>query len=403
MTALKVGSELTDIGFRLISELGVGNVGRRWRVQPCESEPDQPIIAKLAEIVEVNDEDTEALCDNISKLAGGEFLEGVGSVIATHWSGDKTFAVIFDIDPTAKNIAPAVAPYEFWHVAHDMVQTIQGLHSHEIVHSAINPDAIYLFESKLVLGDLWWAHREDGEPLVPSFANAYRKTLSERAKRFAAPEIMADGLPSRASDIYSLGKLWYYVLTGVELGAATDMDTSIDGKIRRLLEEMMSEQPDSRPEIFKIEAMVLANMNDGSEEQSDYLSGIGPFELTNELFLAGALVPPEIAVTILDMYSFANVVQIGVAVNGHDQWLTMEGIATQNGANYIAISHAAEMDEGKDTLPLAALRIEDNTLFTLTADELDAVFYNLHISVQQQRARDKRYVESIIGPVKEWK
>jgi hypothetical protein len=413
---------LQDLGYRLIADLGAGLLGRRWKVQPIESAPDKSITSRIAEIVEVENPVVESLCDNLAMLVGVTEIAGIGNVIAAHWVDDKTFVALIDIDSSAHNIPAIINPDGFWDRAAFMFNAIKKLHAREVVHGAICRDIVYVEGDNFVLGDLWWAHDADGKPLHESFRGNYLESLPRDAWAFVAPEVLKGEQPSRQSDIYSLGALWFYLLCGQlprvmpekgniakvkkQLLEAPQPDLlnvhpEFDPEIAGLVREMMRPDPAERAKIFHVEAALLdkATVPVGRE-----IVKRKPFELTSDLYVGISLVPPELTFTVLDVYFYADNIQVGIDQGGHDLWMTLEGIATIDGAIFFALSYAPDSWDRADADPVVAVQFDDKdcSMTTLTSDEFEKVRYQLHIAVQKRLGHNREYVESILGKLREW-
>jgi GNAT superfamily N-acetyltransferase len=142
-------------------------------------------------------------------------------------------------------------------IASQVVSALGAAGFHRIVHDAINPSNLVLVPGQTTEGE--W-------PLVkvlhfggtPKFsAAAFDKSL-----QYASPEQLQHGVVDFRSEIYSLGSTMWFLLTGApppmapsgpmavqptKAGLAADKVSAIPTRIRRLLVQMLSVNPDARP------------------------------------------------------------------------------------------------------------------------------------------------------------
>lgn len=104
-----------------------------------------------------------------------------------------------------------------------IVEAVAALHSAGIVHGRISPDRILLSENKctLIIDPLCGRTAMPASDASGLLASGLGKL---QAEHFLAPEfILPDPTPSKASDVYSLGCLWWWLIHGT---AATQSKSS---------------------------------------------------------------------------------------------------------------------------------------------------------------------------------
>jgi serine/threonine protein kinase len=101
------------------------------------------------------------------------------------------------------------SPVEIFSLFADICDGLAHVHSKGIVHRDIKPANIFLEASRPVAGDFGLCFRFDAESLTETMEVA-------TARWFGAPELRSGHLenPMPCADIYSLGKLLYWLFTG---------------------------------------------------------------------------------------------------------------------------------------------------------------------------------------------
>lgn len=177
--------------------------------------------------------------------------ERKGGVLVLEWvDGPTLFDVIRDHPPAAASILPGgqlVAQIELFK---KIATGVAAVHSARVVHKDLKPQNILVVEASGVfvpkIIDFGIAGEEAG-----AGAGA---TQSVFTWRYLAPEKRKDASVTRGrpADVYSLGMVFLDLIVGLKqtedaAGLLTLLPTNIPGKLRRLLEEMVAEEPMSRP------------------------------------------------------------------------------------------------------------------------------------------------------------
>jgi serine/threonine protein kinase len=148
-------------------------------------------------------------------------------------------------------------------IASQVVSALGAAAFHSIVHRAINPGNLVLAPGQTAEGE--WPlikvlHFVGGPQKLPGSDAAV--AAFDKSLHYASPEQRQKGIVDFRSEIYSLGCTMWFLLTGVPppttpngptamqsmtTGLAADKMAALPTKIRRLLAEMLSENPDARP------------------------------------------------------------------------------------------------------------------------------------------------------------
>lgn len=122
---------------------------------------------------------------------------------------------------------------------------------HSIFHYAINPRNIMLVPGQTPQGDWPLIKMLHFTGLAPALTTSAAAAIDPAAPvRFASPEQLQSGEVDFRSEMYSLGCLLWYLLTGEapHAGAATvETATGMSGPVKRLLSQMLAVDPNERP------------------------------------------------------------------------------------------------------------------------------------------------------------
>ena len=255
-----------------------GPFGTRWIVQT----PEGPY--RLQDRIDLSGEDIPAgLCQNASKLKGRTDHANVTNVLAFEWSQIGSYSHVLDLTPGAYPFS-TLKPSERWNgkqlwlVALQLLSALRHLHRREIVHSALAPETVYVEGENVRIGELWWAHNSDGDPLFDRWTRHLDPIMwPDFLLPYMAPEMLSGAPPNCASDIYSLGAVIYYLLTGraprqASAGSSNglraslyqaaptpllDLRPDIGKKAASFIHHQLDKTPHKRPPMHHLEPMYL--------------------------------------------------------------------------------------------------------------------------------------------------
>ncbi|GAB5402719.1 MAG: serine/threonine-protein kinase [Aureliella sp.] len=128
------------------------------------------------------------------------------------------------VDVVQKNAAQALGPSARWQLFRELVEATAQLHRSGIVHGRIAPDRCLVRDGrgKLLIDPLCG---RAGMPGAESAGIIGTKLQSMALEHFIAPEFLApDPVPSKASDVFALGCLWWWLLDGRPVSSAAAPD-----------------------------------------------------------------------------------------------------------------------------------------------------------------------------------
>lgn len=267
----------TPSGYLFASAMEKGLYGSRWLVtKPDDGE-------RLADFVAPDDDSfLVSLCTNsmFSKGAGASpFAVGI---LDAGWLENGDYYQVLDLDKNALSLAKKterMAEQDVLRLGLNLIRALKHLHKSEFVHAAICPEAVYEEAGTFRLGETWWAHSLTGKTLDPDLFQYFPMNVSPTALRFFAPEVLLGFPPSRESDIYSLGALMFYLLSGetpCSIPAETDPMAVIDNLARQtpksildfsnslsrptvlIVDRLMDKDADARSNIFRFEDLLAS-------------------------------------------------------------------------------------------------------------------------------------------------
>jgi serine/threonine protein kinase len=158
------------------------------------------------------------------------------------------------------------------------------MHRRELVHGTVSPACIYQDGEQLRLADLWFAHNADGDALYSELSSYFPAQPPEYALPFMSPEVLLGYPPKRESDIFSLGAVLFYLLTGeaprdlpppyadeatrealaeAPVKTLAKLRPDLSGELGGLILNMLTIDPGERPSIFLLEG-ICAELVGGS-------------------------------------------------------------------------------------------------------------------------------------------
>lgn len=170
----------------------------------------------------------------ISKSFNHPNVIGVIDSGHTGGSGYPFFVMPHYSDGSLQKAPPkSDSPAALFHLFAGICDGVAHIHSKNVVHRDIKPANIFLHAGRAVVGDLGLCFRFDAESLTETMEVA-------TARWFGAPELRDGHLehPLPCADVYSLGKLLYWLFTG----RVYDRDEQVYGAEECKLSHVMSQR-----------------------------------------------------------------------------------------------------------------------------------------------------------------
>jgi serine/threonine-protein kinase len=149
-------------------------------------------------------------------------------------------------------------------IALQVVAAMGAASFHKISHHALNPGNLLLVPGQTPEGDWPLVKVLHFVGVAPTVGSADTSVASfDKSSHYASPEQLQNGLVDFRSEIYSLGATMWFLLTGAPplvaekgplamqpttIGLSVDKLKGMPKKVRRLLSQMLSVDPEARPQ-----------------------------------------------------------------------------------------------------------------------------------------------------------
>jgi serine/threonine protein kinase len=248
-----------------------GPVGERFVVQSQSHNGE--LVADL--VLNEGDECLTAVCRNAARTRKWTEGSSIANVLEAGWLADGRYFQILQLSPNAVAFDEEPrAESQVLLLAKSLVTSLKHLHSSELIHGALSPACVYQDGDEVRLGELWFVHNADGEPLYRELSQYFPATVPEFAWHFMAPEVLLGYPPTAESDVFSLGAVLFCLLTGqpprdlpalypkaAMLGALAEspikslprLRPDLNGEFGGIILSTLKIDPGERPSIFLLE------------------------------------------------------------------------------------------------------------------------------------------------------
>lgn len=278
--------EFKEMGYQLAGPLPGGPMSMRFAIQGEAYEE-----ARIAEIVMGTSLPLiNMMCHNSVRMKSRTDDQRVMELFKTGWLEDGSYFQITSLPISAATLAESQArqrwnEIDFWLGARDLLGALFHLHRREIVHAAFSPWTVYKSQSGICLADFWWIHNVEGSSLYEDLAEHYLDILPLGFLPFTAPEVLSGVRPSRESDMWSLGAVLFYTLSGTlprRLNTQPPENASgeqirqcwataqrfplrqfcpkLDPVVMGVVESLMEDAPHLRLNPFDLEGFIMGNL-----------------------------------------------------------------------------------------------------------------------------------------------
>lgn len=266
----------------LFKKLESDALGELWRAARLEGQSLGPLVA-LHRLVGSDREAFERTIETASQLVPAmsgstlvkhqsyEMIEGIPAIVHDY-AGGRTLRHIVEKGrggtsnhPRPMAIDQAIAITEKLALASEMIHNIKVGQS-RLVHGAILPQFTWISEDGEV--------RSGGQLLAaPLVASTGKPGVAREINSFLAPELRASSTPTTSSDVYSLGSIFFFLLTGAHATEGAPWRTSkmmvneqsIPHDLQKILEGSLVPDPAARyPSATEMKQDLLKLMNEGA-------------------------------------------------------------------------------------------------------------------------------------------
>ncbi|WP_404383359.1 serine/threonine protein kinase [Knoellia locipacati] len=238
-------------GYDVVEPIGHGGTGTVWSATAPDG---RSVAVKVVQAVDVDDALVELAIlgrirdPHLVRLHEALALpSGEVALVLDHLAGGTVGSVV--------RARGHLRPGEVVTVLSPVAATLARLHGVGIVHGDLSPDNVLL--------DL------DGRPFVSDLgvARIVGEGLAELrgTEGFVAPEVMAGGLPSPASDVHAVGALAWFCLTGEAPGPAVlrgrlgDRAPGVPDLLADAVERALRTRPEDRPDADELAVAVFGS------------------------------------------------------------------------------------------------------------------------------------------------
>lgn len=282
---------LGSTDFRLVNDMPAGMYGNRWLAINQLSRK-----SAVVDLVQPNeDKSLIAICANALRMKHRTRHPSLVNVSESGWLKDGSYYQFVDLAPAASampkpDLGNGLPMRQFYRCALSMLDALEHLHTAELIHSAIHTGCIYEIDKRVKLGETWWAHMENGRPLACELAGLLPDKLPAASMAFSAPEVLNGNPPTRQSDIFSMGAVFYHLLTGKRLRNVADnwrlqmtildlaempiipirvLRPKLEEDLEKAVFSMLQESPSERSNLFAIRDWLASLSGIGTAPEAD--------------------------------------------------------------------------------------------------------------------------------------
>lgn len=177
----------------------------------------------------------------------------IREIYQAHVDGEDRTFLIMDYFPDAIDVFDYVnnndikTEEEIKPLVKAMCLALRECHSHGYCHGDVKMENFLLLNPKIV-------NIQEPKIVIIDFGFAFRDTDDSKfyggTRRYIAPEVVRERHGTRASDIWSIGIVIFYILTGTDY--QNKLDPNFTRELRDLLEDVLHNDPTKRPTINEL-------------------------------------------------------------------------------------------------------------------------------------------------------